>query len=285
MNHRPTMPRVFRHGATALCAVPLMLLLLSGVMPTPASAQPAAPGARIESGAAAGQVIAGGQVPDEATRTAVVTALQQVYGTANVIDRIEVTSAVSVPANWTANVEKLLTPALKQIHRGQMQIDGTRVTVTGEVGDQALSQKVVGEMAAVLNPTFTIKNNLRVPVPEQGDVDRVMANRIIEFETGSATLTLKGQALLNELIPVLTKLGKKSVSVIGHTDNSGSRAANLALSQARAEAVKGYLVNKGMDPASITTSGVGPDQPVASNDTNEGRSRNRRIEFRLSGSG
>ena len=83
------------------------------------------------------------------------------------------------------------------------------------------------------------------------------------------------------MAPILQKLTNKSVAVVGHTDNAGSRASNLALSQSRAEAVKGYLVGKGIDPMNLTTSGVGPDQPLASNATDEGRSRNRRIEFRV----
>ncbi|MDR2853128.1 MAG: OmpA family protein [Burkholderiaceae bacterium] len=279
MNHSPT-PRTFR-GASAICAA----LLLSAMMLPAAFAQSAASGARIEGNstppAAAEQVIVSGQVSDEATRMTVLTELRQVYGAANVVDRIEITNAVGTPTNWAANIQKLLTPTLRQIHRGQMQIDGTQIAVTGEVGNEALRQKVISDMAAALNPTYTIKNGLRVPVQEQAVLDNALANRIIEFEAGSATLTPKGQAVLDALIPVLSKLVNKSVTVIGHTDNSGNRVANLALSRARADTVKGYLVNKGMDPANISTSGVGPDQPVASNDTYEGRSRNRRIEFRL----
>ncbi len=57
----------------------------------------------------------------------------------------------------------------------------------------------------------------------------------------------------------------------------------MALSQSRAQAVKAYLVSKGVPMAAISTLGMGPDQPVASNDTDEGRARNRRIEFRVGG--
>jgi len=239
-------------------------------------------GARIEGAAAkADQVVAGGQVPDEATRAGVLGALRQVYGTANVVDRIEVLGSVGAPANWSANVQKLLTGALKQIRRGQLQIEGTQLTVSGEVGNEALRQKIVSDMALALNPTYTIKSNLRVPASEQIVLDQVLANRLIEFETGSATLTKKGRDLLDELAPTLGGLANKSVAIVGHTDNAGSRAANLALSQSRAEAVKGYLVNKGLDPANFATSGVGPDRPVAANDSEQGRSRNRRIEFRV----
>lgn len=250
--------------------------------------QPAAAGAtaaRIETTPAAigkGEpVVAGGQVPDEATRAAVIEALRRIYGPSGVIDKIEVVSTVSMPANWAANVQRLITPSLKEIHRGQFQIEGTQMALSGEVGNEALRQKIVSDMANALNPTYTIKNSLRVPASEQIAVDQALANRTIEFELGSATLTGKGRAILDEMAPILQKLTNKSVAVVGHTDNAGNRTSNLALSQSRAEAVKGYLVGKGIDPLTLTTSGVGPDQPVASNATDEGRSRNRRIEFRV----
>ncbi|RIX78349.1 OmpA family protein [Acidovorax cavernicola] len=250
--------------------------------------QPAAAGAtaaRVETTPAAigkGEpVVAGGQVPDEATRAAVIEALRRIYGPSGVIDKIEVVSTVSMPANWAANVQRLITPSLKEIHRGQFQIEGTQMALSGEVGNEALRQKIVSDMANALNPTYTIKNSLRVPASEQIAVDQALANRTIEFELGSATLTGKGRAILDEMAPILQKLTNKSVAVVGHTDNAGNRTSNLALSQSRAEAVKGYLVGKGIDPLTLTTSGVGPDQPVASNATDEGRSRNRRIEFRV----
>lgn len=226
-------------------------------------------------------VVAGGQVPDEATRVAVIEALRRIYGPSGVIDKIEVVNTVSMPANWAANVQRLITPSLKEIHRGQIQIEGTQMALSGEVGNEALRQKIVSDMANALNPTYTIKNSLRVPASEQIAVDQALANRTIEFELGSATLTGKGRAILDEMAPILQKLTNKSVAVVGHTDNAGNRTSNLALSQSRAEAVKGYLVSKGIDPMTLTTSGVGPDQPVASNATDEGRSRNRRIEFRV----
>lgn len=249
----------------------------------PAAAQPAPAAVVNETGSAprGESVVAGGQVPDEATRVAVITALRNIYGAANVVDRIEVVGNVTAPANWSANVQKLLTPALKDIHRGQIGIEGTQMAVTGEVGSEALRTRIVSDMAGALNPTYTIRNGLRVPVSEQIMVDQALANRIVEFEVGSATLTPKGRGILDEMVPTLQQLTHKSVAIIGHTDNAGSRASNLALSRARADTVKGYLVNKGIDPFTLSTSGAGPDQPVASNDAAEGRSRNRRIEFRV----
>jgi OOP family OmpA-OmpF porin len=236
---------------------------------TPVSTQTALPG----------QVVAAGTVPDDATKTAILGRLRDLYGQGNVVDHIEV-GEVAVPANWSANVQKLINADLKQVTKGQLKIDGTQIDVRGEVQNEAQRQQIASNMSTSLNPTYTIKNGLRVTASAQGVLDQTLANRTIEFETGSATLAPKGRQILDQMANVLLNLNSKTVAIIGHTDNAGSRQSNLALSQARADTVKGYLVAKGIPPQSLTATGVGPDQPVASNDTDEGRARNRRIEFR-----
>jgi OOP family OmpA-OmpF porin len=112
-------------------------------------------------------------------------------------------------------------------------------------------------------------------------LDAALANRIIEFESGKATLADSGKAILDQMSDVLLRLKDKKVEVIGHTDNAGSRAGNLSLSQARAEAVKAYVVGRGVKAEMVSVSGEGPDRPVADNRTAEGRARNRRIEFKV----
>lgn len=226
-----------------------------------------------------GQVVAGGKVADEATKAAVLQRLRDTYGAANVVDQIEIGN-VATPPNWSANVQKLIGPQLKQISKGQLKIDGTQIDVKGEVHNEAQRQQLASDMANALNPTYTIKNGLRVSASEQGLLDQTLANRTIEFETGSATLTPQGRAILDQMAGALAKMSNRTVEIIGHTDNSGNRTSNIALSQARADAVKGYLVTKGIASQQLTTTGVGPDQPIAPNDSADGRARNRRIEFR-----
>ena len=98
---------------------------------------------------------------------------------------------------------------------------------------------------------------------------------------GNATLTPNGRQVLELLAPVLRGLPGRSFQVTGHTDAQGSRPQNIALSAARADAVKAYLAGKGIAADSISTAGAGPDRPVAGNETPEGRARNRRIELRV----
>jgi len=227
-----------------------------------------------------GQVVASGTVPDEAAKTALLNQLREVYGADKVVDQLAV-GQVASPANWSNYVQKLITPNLKQISRGQLKVDGNMVSVRGEVSNEAQRQRIASDFATSLNPTYTVNNGLRVAMAEQGILDRTLANRIIEFESGQAVLTPAGKTILDEMAGAMLKMKGQKVEIIGHTDNVGLRTSNQNLSQARAEAVRNYLSGKGIAAELLTASGQGSDRPVANNDTAEGRARNRRIEFRM----
>jgi OOP family OmpA-OmpF porin len=167
------------------------------------------------------------------------------------------------------------------VTRGQLQVDGNSVSLRGDVASDAQKQQIASELAMNLDASYTVNNGLRVAVSEQGVLDAALANRIIEFESGKAALTDAGKAVLDQMSVALLGLKDKKVEVIGHTDNAGSRAGNLSLSQARAEAVKAYVASRGVHPEMVSVSGEGPDRPVADNRTPEGRARNRRIEFKV----
>ena len=244
----------------------------------PSRTAPAAAPAR--AAAAPNQVVAAGTVPDEATRAAIIARLREVYGNEGVSDQLSVGSVVA-PPNWASHVRKLISPDLKRVSRGQLSINGNLVEVKGEVANEAQRQQVVSDMASALNPTYTVKNSLRVSAGEQGMLDRTLANRIVEFQSGSSTLTPQGRSVLDEMAAALLKISGRTVEVAGHTDSQGARDTNIALAVARAEAVKAYLGTKGVNPASVQTLGVGPDRPLADTATPDGRARNRRIEFRV----
>jgi OOP family OmpA-OmpF porin len=227
-----------------------------------------------------GQIVASGTVPDEATKASVLAKLREVYGAERVVDQIAI-GPVVLPANWAGHVQKLINPNLKLISRGQLKIDGNNVNLRGEVANELQRQQIASDIASSLNPTYTVTNGLRVSASEQNLLDKVLAGRIVEFEIGRANLAATGKTILDEMAIALKQIPGKRFEVIGHTDGQGLRPSNLALSQARSDAVKTYLVEKGINPDLITTSGHGPDRPVASNDSAEGRARNRRIEFRV----
>jgi OOP family OmpA-OmpF porin len=242
-----------------------------------ASALGAAAPSRADAGA---PIVVSGTVGDDAAKAALLARLRAVYGPERVVDQLAV-GRVATPSNWNEIVGRLIGPDLKLVSRGQLQVDGSAVSLRGDVASEAQREQVAGTVAAVLEPGYTVNNGLRVAASEQGMLDAALANRIIEFESGQATLTDSGKAILDQMSVALLRLKDKKVEVIGHTDNAGSRAGNLSLSQARAEAVKAYVAGKGVNPDMVAVSGEGPDRPVADNRTQEGRARNRRIEFKV----
>ncbi len=101
----------------------------------------------------------------------------------------------------------------------------------------------------------------------------------VNFATGKAELTPESQAILDGVAESLVAHDEIKVQVGGHTDNTGSAAVNKRLSAARAEAVRQYLISKGVAADRLTAAGFGPSKPIASNKTAAGRAQNRRVEL------
>jgi outer membrane protein OmpA-like peptidoglycan-associated protein/uncharacterized protein YidB (DUF937 family) len=112
------------------------------------------------------------------------------------------------------------------------------------------------------------------------DLTSALNLEIINFSTGSAQLPDYSTPYLNRAAEVI-KMAPAGlvIEIAGHTDNTGDAAANLALSQQRAEAVRSYLVQQGVAQTTLTPKGYGDTKPISTNETEEGRFRNRRIEF------
>jgi OOP family OmpA-OmpF porin len=231
-------------------------------------------------GPEAGPIVASGTVPDESTRVAILTRLREVFGANRVVDNLSVGGVVA-PPNWSSYATRIIGPGLKTVSRGQLALDGTNVSISGQVSSEAQRQQLASDLAGNLNPTYLVRNSLQVAAPQQNVLDKTLADRTVEFESGSANITPRGTAVLDEMAVAMRSMRAQKFEVVGHTDNIGSRAYNLALSAARAMSVKGYLAGKGIDAGAIATRGDGPDRPVAENATEAGRARNRRIEFRV----
>lgn len=127
-----------------------------------------------------------------------------------------------------------------------------------------------------LNPADDVppkKEELKV------EVGKAIVLEGIAFATGKSEITSQSESILEKAYNTLAQNPEITVEIQGHTDITGSKATNTRLSQARAEAVKAWLVNKGIPADRISAKGFGPDKPVADNKTKDGRQKNRRIEF------
>jgi len=118
-------------------------------------------------------------------------------------------------------------------------------------------------------------------VQQQGEALLVAFPGDVLFDTGSSSLAPGAFARLDQLADTLNRYPDTEVVVKGHTDGSGAESFNLTLSEQRSDAVRRYLIGKGVSPARITSVGFGESLPLATNSTPEGRQQNRRVEVEL----
>ncbi len=109
----------------------------------------------------------------------------------------------------------------------------------------------------------------------------VLNENAVRFDTNKSTLTATAKANLDKLVPVFNEYADTDIEIFGYTDSTGSPEYNLTLSGQRAASVKSYLVSKGLANSRFKTTGEGIANPIATNETPEGRSQNRRVEFAI----
>ena len=102
---------------------------------------------------------------------------------------------------------------------------------------------------------------------------------VVMYDFNSATIKSEAYPMLDEAVLILKENPEMKVEIDGHTDNKGSAAYNMTLSERRAKSVKKYFVDQGVEAERLTTKGFGLTKPAASNDTKEGRAKNRRVEL------
>ena len=103
----------------------------------------------------------------------------------------------------------------------------------------------------------------------------------IQFETGSSVIKSESYAALDEILKSSVVAEGLKVGVYGHTDNTGNADANQKLSEARANAVKNYLISKGLLAKRVESKGFGQDQPLVDNTAAAGKAKNRRVQIVL----
>ena len=109
----------------------------------------------------------------------------------------------------------------------------------------------------------------------------VLGENAVRFDTSKSTLTAQAQANLDKLIPVFNSYADTDITIFGYTDSTGSVDFNQKLSEQRAASVKNYLAGKGLSVARFNTKGLWIADPIADNETVDGRSKNRRVEFAI----
>lgn len=158
----------------------------------------------------------------------------------------------------------------------------------GNTAGGAIIGAAVGGVAGAAIGKYMDKQAQELEAIENAQVERVEEGIKITFESGilfgfdSYALTAESQQSVLELAEILNKYPETNLVIEGHTDNRGSASYNQGLSERRANAVANYLKMKGVSSDRVTTIGLGFDKPVDTNETDEGRAKNRRVEIGIS---
>ena len=109
----------------------------------------------------------------------------------------------------------------------------------------------------------------------------VLGENAVRFDTNKSTLTAAAKANLDKLVPVFQSYADTDIIIYGYTDSTGAVDYNQKLSEQRAASVKAYLASKGLNVSRFTSKGMGISDPIASNETTEGKAQNREVEFAI----
>ncbi len=176
-----------------------------------------------------------------------------------------------------------------------LSVDGRDVILTGTAPSEEVRTRAAG-IARAVRGVRVLDNQIEVvdvaAVEEQqieeantcqADFNQLLTAENIRFRSGSAELLTEGVNLLNQMSAVAANCPAAAIEIAGHTDSIGGTALNQNLSQLRADAVRQYLINQGIDAERLTAVGYGETAPIATNRSAAGRAQNRRIEFRVQG--
>jgi len=243
-----------------------------------------------------GAATVSGEVSDDANRDALVGALEEEFSGGVDATGLTTKEGASSERDWMSKVINLVRIGAESLPEGEIFINAGAglIQITGEYETRQARRDARDAIDDVIGETtFAFVSGLSIPEPPpftaaevaelQENLDDLIEGKVVEFELNSDVLTSVGAALLDEIILALEKFPAVPIEIGGHTDNQGSPAENMDLSERRANTAFDYLVLNGQDPERFVVVGYGEDVPIASNDTTEGRARNRRIEFKALG--
>jgi OmpA-OmpF porin, OOP family len=225
-----------------------------------------------------------GNVPTPALREQATIRARESFGDAADVDLVLRTDA---PEGFEL-VFPLVLREMAQLESGCMTLAGNSLSVAGLIRSELARDRLVGVFEQAGRGLYGRTFNLAVPQKsaeaqscEAYFAERFEAGERVLFDVGSSQLHADGRALLDSLLARARDCSRFRILVTGHTDSDGDAESNRDLSLRRAQAVVDYLAKKGIDPDRMSAVGYGETQPRASNDTDDGKARNRRIEIRI----
>jgi OmpA-OmpF porin, OOP family len=222
-----------------------------------------------------------GEVPTERKKERLLSQARLVFGMNNVVDAITVRESAMLP-NWKGKTLDLMAK-LATLGPFSLKLANNQIALRASVPDATIKSAWIDWLANffVDQPLAVDASALAIDsaLPAQASFDvSTLFNMTVNFASGSADIPPEDQAELDLAAEILAEDGR-NLRIIGHTDSTGDADANRTLSNARAKAVADYLISKGVAGNRLSSYGLGQDQPIADNATEDGRARNRRIEF------
>src|SRR3984893_2761685 len=225
-----------------------------------------------------------GYVPDNAVHASIAAAAARKFFSENVVDNLK--ASVGAPSGFATAVVPALG-ALSRLSTGTLVVSDREVKLSGDAFYDTAPGQIRSGLAKEFPQGFQLKADISVK-PPSAPVDATVCQQLfsellakgnIRFESARADIVSDSAGLLDRLIETALRCPTVNIEIAGHTDADGDDASNKTLSEKRAQAVMDYLVKAGLPADRFTAVGYGSAQPVAANDTDEGKAQNRRIEF------
>lgn len=202
--------------------------------------------------------------------------------------------AEDLPADWSVRVLAALE-GLSHMENGAIIVEPEKISVNGKTGNLTAQSDITQLFVEKLGDDANFDLNIDyvkaldplagLPTPEEciAQILDITQTQKILFDPGSDSLTSATQPVIDKIAEVLTKCDSAPIEIAGYTDSQGREEMNLTLSKNRAEAVLTALRARRVPTGTYEANGYGEEDPIADNETEEGREANRRIEFRLIG--
>jgi OOP family OmpA-OmpF porin len=225
-----------------------------------------------------------GYVPDNNVHATIAAAASRKFFSEKVVDNLK--ASVGAPSGFAAAVAPALG-ALSRLSTGTLVVSDREAKLSGDAFYDAAANQIRAGLAKDFPQGFQLTADISVK-PPSAPVDATVCQQLfsellaqgkIRFESARADIDPDSAGLLDRLIETALRCPTSNIEIAGHTDADGDDASNLTLSERRAQAVADYLVKAGLPADRFTAVGYGSAQPVAANDTDEGKAQNRRIEF------
>jgi len=231
-----------------------------------------------------GAVRLSGHYPDEQAHQDLIAAVQRRFFNSKVSD--ELALGKGAPRDFVAAASAMLLQ-LSRLESGVGSVSDTEISVKGDALYAKAAADIPAELSAAVSADYKVQATIGVAAAGpplateacQPAFADILGQGKILFETGQASIQRDSDAVLDNLTAIAMRCPEAQIEISGHTDSVGSDDTNMELSRRRAEAVADYLTKAGIAAERVTAVGYGKVHPIASNDTEEGRAQNRRIEF------